>query len=245
MLTFRYKKFLSPSCALFFDRYLFACFVVSSIYKVAFPTAKSRLTASSLSSLHIVIGIMAMKIPGPQGLPLIGNLLNILADDSESQLGSLEHFADVYGPIYQFTVVGQRRIVCSSSELLAELIDEKRFVKIPPAITTGTEAKGLFTARHDDPDWGQAHRILMPAFGPLAVEGMFDGKLNPETLWRSNAARLRDLKQGIQEVVLVFVIQIGNAIGSPANLYRHERYCEPIDPQMGTSGLRIANPCDR
>ncbi len=118
-----------------------------------------------------------MNIPGPPGLPLIGNLLTILSDDSDTQLGSLEHFTDVYGPIWQFTVAGKRRIVCSSIELLAELTDEKRFVKLPPVINAGTEAKGLFTAKTDDPDWSQAHRILLPAFGPLAIENMFYGKI--------------------------------------------------------------------
>jgi cytochrome P450/NADPH-cytochrome P450 reductase len=36
---------------------------------------------------------------------------------------------------------------------------------------------GLFGAKSEnDDDWGQAHRILMPAFGPMAIQGMFDGE---------------------------------------------------------------------
>jgi cytochrome P450/NADPH-cytochrome P450 reductase len=33
---------------------------------------------------------------------------------------------------------------------------------------------GLFTAREGEENWGIAHRILMPAFGPISIRGMFD-----------------------------------------------------------------------
>ena len=32
---------------------------------------------------------------------------------------------------------------------------------------------GLFTAREEETNWGVAHRILMPAFGPASIQGMF------------------------------------------------------------------------
>ncbi len=32
---------------------------------------------------------------------------------------------------------------------------------------------GLFTAREEETNWGIAHRILMPAFGPASIQGMF------------------------------------------------------------------------
>jgi cytochrome P450 / NADPH-cytochrome P450 reductase len=117
---------------------------------------------------------MTEPIPGPPGLPFIGNILDLVFE--ETSLRSLEHLADVYGPIYQIRLAGKRRTICSSAELLAELTDEKRFVKmVPAALSGGPEAKGLFSAENEDPDWGQAHRILTPAFGPLAIEEMFDG----------------------------------------------------------------------
>lgn len=33
---------------------------------------------------------------------------------------------------------------------------------------------GLFTAREDEVNWGVAHRILMPAFGPASIQAMFN-----------------------------------------------------------------------
>jgi cytochrome P450/NADPH-cytochrome P450 reductase len=36
---------------------------------------------------------------------------------------------------------------------------------------------GLFTAHYPgEENWAIAHRILVPAFGPLMIRGMFDGR---------------------------------------------------------------------
>jgi cytochrome P450 / NADPH-cytochrome P450 reductase len=116
---------------------------------------------------------MTDSIPGPRGLPLLGNLLD-LWDDRAMPLLGLERLASIYGPIYQITMKGKRRIVCSSAALLEELTDEKRFLKTPPpTLAEAPGPKGLFVAANDDPDWAQAHRILMPSFAPLSVQGMF------------------------------------------------------------------------
>ncbi|KAJ9614968.1 hypothetical protein H2200_001042 [Cladophialophora chaetospira] len=116
---------------------------------------------------------MTETIPGPRGLPLIGNLLDIWEDRSIPIRG-LERLASMYGPIYQITMKGQRRIVCSSASLLEELTDEKRYVKVPPPTLAAVPGpKGLFVASNEDPDWAQGHRILMPAFAPLSVQEMF------------------------------------------------------------------------
>ncbi|KIX01255.1 uncharacterized protein Z518_08980 [Rhinocladiella mackenziei CBS 650.93] len=116
---------------------------------------------------------MTEPIPGPRALPVLGNLLDMLGD-LDVPIRGLERLADTYGPIYQATLAGKRRLVCSSAELMEELTNEKRFMKSPP-ITLSKDGgpKGLFTARTEDPDWGQAHRILMPAFAPLSIQEMF------------------------------------------------------------------------
>ncbi|KIV91681.1 hypothetical protein PV10_06195 [Exophiala mesophila] len=116
---------------------------------------------------------MTEPIPGPRALPLVGNLLDVW-EDRDMPLRAIERMADVYGPIYQIDMKGQRRIICSSADLVEELTNEKRFVKIPPAsIADSPGPKGLFAARNEDPDWEQGHRILMPSFAPLSVQDMF------------------------------------------------------------------------
>lgn len=60
---------------------------------------------------------------------------------------------------------------------LNEICDESRFCKI---VTMGVELlraaahDGLFTAHEGEENWGIAHRILMPVFGPTKIKGMFD-----------------------------------------------------------------------
>ncbi len=82
------------------------------------------------------------------------------------------------GPIYKVTLGGRDRIFISSRELMDELCDETRFVKSIAATLLQLRSivqDSLFTAYHGEHNWGVAHRILMPAFGPLAVRMMFKG----------------------------------------------------------------------
>ncbi|RAL63020.1 hypothetical protein DID88_004106 [Monilinia fructigena] len=109
---------------------------------------------------------MSTIIPGLKAKPFMGNLLDLR--DEEAPLRAFEYMAVEYGPIYKLTRGGNRIIVVSSVEIMEELCDESRFEK------KGDRPSSLFTATNDDPDWGQAHRILVPAFGPLAIEGMYD-----------------------------------------------------------------------
>ncbi|KAH7322064.1 cytochrome P450 [Rhizoctonia solani] len=73
--------------------------------------------------------------------------------------------------------LGEKIVFICSAKLAQEVLDESRFHK--HIESTLDEVRnlvedGLFTARHGETNWGVAHRILMPAFGPLAIKGMFD-----------------------------------------------------------------------
>lgn len=64
----------------------------------------------------------------------------------------------------------------TTQALAHELCDESRFQKhITAALGEVKNAvhDGLFTALLQDPNWGIAHRILVPAFGPMAIQSMF------------------------------------------------------------------------
>ena len=88
------------------------------------------------------------------------------------------------GEIYELRFPTGSELVISTYELFNEICDEKKFGK---AVTGGLKElrnlahDGLFTARTDERNWGIAHRILVPAFGPLAIRDMFDGDCNNET----------------------------------------------------------------
>lgn len=128
---------------------------------------------------------MPSPIPSPPSLPFVGNLLDIAGPkDRDAPLKPFERLADKYGPIYKLMLGGQERIVIANHELFEEVCDETRFFKAAgPALKSLTRTPaasgappGLFLAPSEKhPDWGQAHRILMPAFGPMAIRNTFDG----------------------------------------------------------------------
>lgn len=68
-------------------------------------------------------------------------------------------------------------VLVSSQELVNEVCNEQNFGKTITAalneVRNGVH-DGLFTARNDEPNWGIAHRVLMPAFGPAKIQSMFD-----------------------------------------------------------------------
>ncbi|KAH7349219.1 cytochrome P450 [Pyrenochaeta sp. MPI-SDFR-AT-0127] len=115
-----------------------------------------------------------IAIPEPKRYPYIGHIVSI---DSEFPLGSMKALADQYGEIYRLRFPGRTLVVVSTQALVNETCNEKRFKKsINSALNNIREGvhDGLFTAELGEENWGIAHRILMPTFGPLSIQGMFD-----------------------------------------------------------------------
>ncbi|EJD45553.1 fatty acid hydroxylase [Auricularia subglabra TFB-10046 SS5] len=114
-------------------------------------------------------------IPRPRGVPFLGH---IFAIDGEAPLNSFMQWARELGEIYSMTFVNKTFVVVNSARLAAECCDESKFHK--HTVDTVLEeirvlgGDGLFTAYHGEENWGVAHRILVPAFGPPSILGMFD-----------------------------------------------------------------------
>jgi cytochrome P450/NADPH-cytochrome P450 reductase len=134
-----------------------------------------------------------VEIPSPKSLPILGNSWDV---DPHNSLASLLHLADIYGekhfsrgsfwfsanftsgPIFKLSLAGTDRVYVSSYELLNEICDETRFEKaVTGALWQLRDAMhdGLITAISGQHDWTIGHRVLMPAFGPIAIQNMFDG----------------------------------------------------------------------
>ncbi len=114
------------------------------------------------------------RIPQPPTRPIVGNVGDL---DNDAPIQSMMRLARTYGPIYKLTIFGRDLHVVSSQALVDELSDETRFTKRihgPLKEIRAFAGDGLFTAYNSEPNWGRAHRLLMPAFGPLGVRSMFD-----------------------------------------------------------------------
>ncbi|HEY6882012.1 MAG TPA: cytochrome P450, partial [Polyangiales bacterium] len=113
-------------------------------------------------------------IPQPPKAPVLGNLTQL---DGDAPVQSLMQLSKRFGPIYQMEILRRNRmIVLSSQELVNEVCDEKRFdkaISAPLEYIRALAGDGLFTAYTHEPNWGKAHRILMPAFGPAGLRKMF------------------------------------------------------------------------
>ncbi len=117
-------------------------------------------------------------VPQPKPSRLFGNVPDV---DTGAIVQSLMQLAREWGPIFKLQFPTQELVVVSSQALVNELCDEARFdKKIHGALRNIRDlaGDGLFTAETEEPNWGKAHRILLPAFGPAAMRGMFDGMLD-------------------------------------------------------------------
>ena len=116
-------------------------------------------------------------IPQPKVRPLVGNAPDI---DADAPLQSFMALTRQYGPIFRITLPGKTMLVLSGYALVAEACDETRFEK---KVGIGGKDRemtgdGLFTAHNDEPNWGKAHRLLSPAFGPPAMKNYFEDMLD-------------------------------------------------------------------
>ncbi|MFT3809761.1 MAG: cytochrome P450 [Micropepsaceae bacterium] len=120
----------------------------------------------------------SQPIPQPRPRPLIGNVPDV---GMKTPVQRMVQLSKQYGPIYKLAFPGADIHVISSEELVAEACDETRFAKKvhgPLREIRAFAGDGLFTAFEKEPNWGKAHRILMPAFGPMAMRTYFDDMLD-------------------------------------------------------------------
>src|SRR5581483_5488429 len=124
------------------------------------------------------MAVQIADIPGPRPLPLLGNLLQIPKTRVVQYLLATSR---AYRGIYRLRFPRATVLFVYSPELVAEVCDESRFRKVirPPLLfLRDIGGDGLFTAHADEPNWGKAHRVLLPAFGARAMRGYFDGMLH-------------------------------------------------------------------
>ncbi|MEQ8858828.1 MAG: cytochrome P450 [Pseudomonadales bacterium] len=108
-------------------------------------------------------------IPRPHGQALIGNVLTI---DRDAPLQSMMALTREQGPIFWLDMLGTPLVIVSGAELVRELCDETRFdkaVRGPLRRVRAIAGDGLFTADTQAPNWGKAHRLLMPTFSQRAM----------------------------------------------------------------------------
>jgi cytochrome P450 / NADPH-cytochrome P450 reductase len=117
----------------------------------------------------------ALPVPAPKGLPVLGHLHQIAREGLVGHL--LRVSRDFPDGVFKLNFGSRVGLFVTDPDVVAELCDERRFRKMPGPglrIVRRFAGDGLFTAFSEEPNWGKAHRILLPAFSQRAMKGYFD-----------------------------------------------------------------------
>ena len=110
----------------------------------------------------------------PHRLPVLGDVVGVHVS---TPVQDSIRLARELGPIFERVVLGNRFVVVSGVDLVADLNDETRFTKhLAPAVQglRSIGGDGLFTAYSDEPNWRKAHDLLRPAFTQAAMRTYHD-----------------------------------------------------------------------
>ncbi|SNX66309.1 cytochrome P450/NADPH-cytochrome P450 reductase [Streptomyces sp. TLI_55] len=118
-------------------------------------------------------------IPAPRGIPLVGNTPQI---PPHHPIQYITEVGRRYPEgVFSMEIGGLEQVFVTDPDLAAEVCDEARFGKViapPLSHLRDFVGSGLFTARDDEEVWGQAHRILIPAFSQRSMKAYFPQMLD-------------------------------------------------------------------
>jgi cytochrome P450 len=135
------------------------------------PTNRERETKIAHGAIKAAIRSLS-DLPGPRGLPLVGNLLQIEIARLHKQC---EAWARDYGPIYRLRLGPLNVIVVARNDLIVEMHrdrpDRWRRPKVFAEVIAEMGTSGLFSA--EGADWQRQRRLMMAAFDPGHVKRFF------------------------------------------------------------------------
>ena len=113
-------------------------------------------------------------LPGPRGLPLLGNLLQM---DRQRVHQTVERWAREYGPYFRFALPGRRFLAVADHEAIAALLRDRpegfrRSVRLAEVWSELGLPDGVFGA-HDGDAWRRQRRMVMAGFDPTHVRAYF------------------------------------------------------------------------
>ncbi|EAW17263.1 cytochrome P450 [Aspergillus fischeri NRRL 181] len=187
--------------------------------------------AASDDIISITIdGKAVREIPGPKGLPFIGNFFEVYPD----HLGNHQRLFEQYGPIFKTTNMGRTVYHTNDPQLSSIIFAEtdfftKKINAAHPLHPIKNQEAGVFLGDTDTPEWRTAHKFLPPALGPKAVRhyapmmqetvedafNVFDALDEKEEAWNVYQYMLKLGSQAVGKLVLGIDFKHFSSIDAP------------------------------
>ena len=128
----------------------------------------SRIPASSPTALRHFD-----DLPGPRGVPIFGNILQI---DSTRMHLQLEQWCEEFGPVFRLRLGRRRVVVVGDHTLIAAALRDRpdgfrRTIRFEKVWTEMGLVGGVFGATGED--WKRQRRMVMASFDPAHVKSYF------------------------------------------------------------------------
>ncbi|HEX7641628.1 MAG TPA: cytochrome P450 [Burkholderiaceae bacterium] len=197
---------------------------------------------ASVNAGHVAAPLRRISdLPGPKGLPLLGNAWQL---DSLQFHQGLENWAREFGPLYKIKLGRKPILVVSDIELIAGLLrdrpDALRRSSRTSTILAELGTSGVFT--HEGEEWRRERKLVMRGLMPEVIKRFYPTLvMMTERLRRRWMAAvitgrrvdvLRDLKAYALDVTL------GLAMGQDVNCLEHD--ANPLQRDIELIFYRIA-----
>ncbi|PYH35082.1 cytochrome P450 [Aspergillus neoniger CBS 115656] len=118
----------------------------------------------------LVDGETVHDVPGPKGLSLLGSHCEVYPD----HIGNHQRLFELYGPIFQTTVMGRVVYHTNDPVLTAHAFAETEFFTkdinhAHPLYGVKSAHAGIFLTNTATKEWKEGHKFIVPAFSPKAI----------------------------------------------------------------------------
>ncbi len=179
----------------------------------SFPDGAARPAAPALREIA--------GLPGPRGLPLLGNLLQL---DRARPHQAVEAWAREFGPLFRLRIAGRRFVAVADHALVAAVLRDRpagfrRTTRLEEIWNEMGFERGVFGANGDD--WRRQRPMVMAAFDPAHVRAYFPAlhrvALRLEARWRraARAGAAVDLRADLMRYTVDAIT--GLAFGTETN----------------------------
>lgn len=133
-------------------------------------TELSEIVSSEDAIAISIDGHAVRDVPGPKGLPYVGNFFEVFPD----HLGNHQRLFEHYGPVFKTTNMGRTVYHTNDPDIAAAAFAEsdfftKKINESHPLFGIKQPQAGVFLGDTDTPEWRVTHKFLPPALGPKAV----------------------------------------------------------------------------